>query len=68
MENEKQSTETVLSTALTLLEEANHAANAAGGACIYTPPSGRPKCFQLTPQQCAQIGGSYVGGPCPPQT
>jgi len=52
-----------------LLEKANSskAVEAAStGAClISTPGNPRPTCAMLTPQQCAQIGGTYVGGKCP---
>lgn len=51
---------------LKLLEEANASPAVQVGACLYLPPGGpQPHCFQLTPEQCAAIGGTYVGGPCP---
>ncbi|WP_312994318.1 hypothetical protein [Chryseobacterium flavum] len=54
----------VLLAALLELEKTNEN-NLASGACIYTPPSGRPQCFQMTPEQCSAIKGTYLGGKCP---
>jgi|GEM_PF-4719055 len=34
------------------------------GACIYTDATGAPHCYQLTPGDCALMGGTYVGGSC----
>jgi len=35
------------------------------GACIYIPPGENTSyCFQMTPQQCEKVSGTYVGGPC----
>lgn len=62
MENKDQN-EDVLLTALSELEKTNQN-NLASGACIYTPPSGRPQCFQMTPEQCSAIKGVYIGGKC----
>lgn len=56
--------EDVVNAALLELEKTNQD-NLASGACIYTPPSGRPQCFQLTPEQCTAIKGVYFGGKCP---
>ncbi|CEJ70664.1 hypothetical protein BN1195_02992 [Chryseobacterium oranimense G311] len=61
MENQN---EDVLLAALLELEKTNEN-NLASGACIYTPPSGRPQCFQMTPEQCSAIKGVYLGGKCP---
>lgn len=33
------------------------------GACILDLPSG-PKCVMLSPDQCSQINGTYIGGEC----
>ena len=63
MKKEKTTVEELLETTLKELEKTNEN-NAAAGACIYTPPSGRPVCFQMTPDQCSAIHGLYVGGPC----
>lgn len=52
-----------------LLEKANKSKPveaASTGAClISTPGNPRPTCAMLTPQQCADIKGTYVGGDCP---
>jgi hypothetical protein len=63
MNNEKKLQE-LLEISLKQLEKTNEE-TLAGGACIFTPPSGRPQCLQLTPEQCAAIKGVYVGGNCP---
>jgi hypothetical protein len=48
-----------------LVEEANKEKSLQTGACILRHPSmPQPKCVQLTAQQCAQVGGMYIGGPC----
>ncbi len=52
-----------LSLVLAELEKTN-VDNPNSGACIFTPPSGRPQCLQLTVKQCQDIKGVYVGGPC----
>jgi hypothetical protein len=46
-----------------LLESAHSDAGVVRGACVYNTPIG-PKCAQLTPQECAALGGTYVGGSC----
>jgi hypothetical protein len=38
--------------------------NENSGACIFTPPSGKSTCLQLTSSQCEAIGGMYIGGSC----
>lgn len=58
-----------IATLAKLLEKANRskALDAASvGAClISTPGNPRPTCVQVTPQQCGQMKGMYVGGKCP---
>jgi hypothetical protein len=45
------------------IEKGNTAQKLASGACVYNTPNG-PKCAVLTPDQCAVLGGNYVGGKC----
>lgn len=59
----QKSVEQKLDAALTELVKTNQN-NQGAGACIYTPPSGRPTCLQLTSSQCSAIAGVYIGGPC----
>jgi hypothetical protein len=33
------------------------------GACVYNAGTGT-YCAVMTPAQCAQLGGTYVGGTC----
>jgi phage pi2 protein 07 len=41
------------------------AVSAQVGACVYFPPgSNTSYCFQMTPQQCSAVQGTYLGGPC----
>lgn len=58
-----------IQTLAALLERANTSKPvevASTGAClISTPGSPRPTCAMLTPQQCADLRGTYVGGKCP---
>jgi hypothetical protein len=61
-QNEKAALE-LLQISLNELEKTNHQV-ASVGACIFTPPSGRPRCLQLTHEQCEAIKGEYIGGPC----
>ena len=63
MKNLKTSQEELLEVLLKELEKTNED-NEAAGACIYTPPSGRPVCLQMTSEQCSAIHGVYIGGPC----
>lgn len=63
MKNENQDENVILKILLEL--EKTNEKNLASGACIFTPPSGRPQCFQMTPEQCTAIKGVYIGGKCP---
>jgi len=33
------------------------------GACVVNLPTGA-KCFMITPDQCTQLGGNFIGGTC----
>lgn len=64
MENkETLDPEKVISALAKIVEDSNEEKSLAVGACIVTLP-GSVKCFQLTPENCAALGGSYVGGKC----
>ena len=64
-ETQQVTAEETISTLGMLLADANKDAGALNtGACIVQLPSST-KCFMVTPQQCAQMKGSYVGGNCP---
>jgi len=34
------------------------------GACTIKLPTGEERCYQLSQQQCNQLGGEYKGGDC----
>lgn len=50
-----------LDNAIKIIEDLNQ--DQQTGACILNLPNG-PKCVQLTPEQCATVKGTYVGGKC----
>jgi hypothetical protein len=56
--------EDVLEGAINIIKKMNEANALASRACILNLPSG-PKCVMLSPQQCADLKGSYIGGNCP---
>ncbi len=48
------------------LELANNVLRADTGACLIALPDElKPHCAQLTKKQCQDVGGVFVGGPCP---
>ena len=51
----------------TLLEKMTTAASPSSvGACLVTNPgSPAPYCLMLTPEACANLKGSFIGGKCP---
>lgn len=68
MENDQlKDLEEILLDTLRLIEKSNssNSSESAVGACLWTPPSGRVQCFQVTPEYCATIKGAFVGGSCP---
>ena len=47
------------------LEDANAKLGYDTGACLITlPEESTPHCAELTKQQCEDVGGVFIGGPC----
>ena len=65
---EELSAEMTIKKLAEVLEKANKAAGvniAETGACLISLPGNpRPTCAMMTPSQCNDIHGAYIGGNC----